>query len=62
MLNHDVVHIARSSLELDMKKRGVRPTDGANNFLGYECMYVCMYVCVYVCMYVCMYVCTFSPK
>ena len=38
-LNHDVVHfkhIARSSLELDMKKRGVRPTDGANNFLGYE--------------------------
>ena len=39
MLNHDVMHfrhIARSSLELDMKKRGVRPTDGANNFLGYE--------------------------
>ena len=39
MLNHDVVHfkhIARSSLELDVKKRGVRPTDGANNFLGYE--------------------------
>ena len=39
MLSHDVVHfkhIARSSLELDMKKRGVRPTDGANNFLGYE--------------------------
>ena len=39
ILNHEVQdfqHIARESLKLDMKKRGVKVTDSVNNFLGYE--------------------------
>ena len=39
MLNHSVEafrRIARNSLDLDMKKRGVKKTDSNVNFLGYE--------------------------
>ena len=39
MLNHEVQDfrdIARDSLQLDMKKRGVKNTCNENNFLGYE--------------------------
>ena len=38
MLNHDeenIRYLARKSLELDMKSRGVRQTDSEINFLGY---------------------------
>ena len=39
MLNHPVEHfkyIARTSLALDMKKRGVQLSENENNFLGYQ--------------------------
>ena len=39
MLNHEVKYfsnIARRSLELDMKKRGVRKSNDNDNFLGYK--------------------------
>ena len=38
MLNHDeesIQYLARKSLELDTKSRGVRQTDSEINFLGY---------------------------
>ena len=39
MLNHNekiFKNIARESLKLDMKKRGINTSNGVNNFLGYE--------------------------
>ena len=39
MLNHEeenIRYIARESLSLDMRARGVRATNGEKNFLGYE--------------------------